>query len=65
MMIQDMKELELNEQEMNSVTGGYIRIPKELLDSIDHEKIKEQDEAFYEAVGTAWEVVKYAFELCG
>lgn len=63
MVIQDMKELELNEQEMSSVAGGDIRIPKELLDSIDQEKIKAQDEAFYEAVGTAWEVVKHVLTM--
>lgn len=64
-MIKDMKELELNEQEMDSVTGGdmLISIPRELVDSIDQEKIKEPEEPFYETVGTMWEVVKHVHTM--
>ena len=52
--------------------GGHVgpdplfNTTKELLDRYKEQDLGEkQDEAFYNAVGTAWEVIKYAFDVCG
>ena len=62
-----MKSYELNEQEMNGVAGGIdnARV-KESIDWLNENASWEDfDEKVCEAASTAWEVVKYAFELCG
>ena len=69
-MINDMKAYEMNEMEMNEVTGGFDLIlhqtTQELVTMYTEQNLGEkQDEAFFNAVSTAWEVVKYAFDLCG
>ena len=68
MMTYDMKKNELNELEMENVTGG----DNDIVDLMKATKVLEQrnnnsdlDEKFCEAASTAWQVVKYAFELCG
>ena len=68
-MMDDIKKNELNEQEMESVTGGMFPMPPlpEVADltAEEEQRLKEKDEAIFNALGTAWEVVKHAFEVCG
>ena len=60
MMITDMKN-ELNELEMGSVSGGMFPAPPQPEPSEEAKRrIDEENEAFINAVSTAWEVVKYA-----
>ena len=70
MMINNIKMM--NDMELEMAAGGHVgpdplfNTTKELLDRYKEQNLGEkQDEAFYNAVGTAWEVVKYAFEICG
>ena len=66
MMINNMKAYELNELEMNEVAGGYDAADvKKAVDGLDPYRRTDLDEKVCEAAKTAWEVVKYAFELCG
>ena len=63
MMITDMKK---NELEMDSVTGGMFPAPSQPeLSEEAKRRIDEENEAFINAVSTAWEVVKHAFDVCG
>ena len=65
MMINNMKAYELNEMEMKGVAGGYDPI-QEVVDKMNQiEGGTSLQDAFSEAASTAWEVVKYAFEICG
>lgn len=67
MMMNDMKKNELTEQEMSGVAGGFY--PQSILapEIADQSQAQgsEVDKAVFEAVNTAWEVVKHAFEICG
>ena len=66
MMITDMKKNELNELEMDSVSGGMFPAPPQPeLSEEAKRRIDEENEAFINAVSTAWEVVKHAFDVCG
>ena len=66
MMMNDMKAYEMNEMDMDSVTGGMFPAPPQPeLSEEAKQRIDEENEAFINAVSTAWEVVKYAFEVCG
>ena len=58
-----MKSYELNEQEMNGVAGGSSYIDHYIhVQQMDRENgiATGSDEA-----STAWEVIKYAFDVCG
>ena len=62
---------ELNDLEMINVAGGSSHDTVRLAEKV-HEMIKEQNtegptihETISDAVNTAWEVVKHAFEVCG
>ena len=65
-MMDEIKKNELNEQEMDSVTGGIIpMIPLPPLPDLTEEEMqqrKETDEAIFNAVDTTWKVVKHALE---
>ena len=61
-MMNEMKKNELNEQEIENVAGGYLGC--ELTES-EKELANKMDEAFFNAVDTAWAVIKYAFEVYG
>ena len=77
MMIDDMKKNELNEQEMDNVTGGSLffepkpdgsnmqRPSKEPEITVGEYLCQEIYDAVSEPVSTAWEVVKHAFEVYG
>ena len=54
----------MNDMELDMVAGGSIQIYQELADYVRDENTSSEG-SFSEAVSTAWEVVKYAFELCG
>ena len=61
MMINDIKKNELTEQEMNGVAGGYLDVNGGLSES-EAELAAKMDDAFFEAVDTAWKVVKHVFD---
>ena len=66
-MMKDIKKNELNDMEMNKVAGGselpLYQTTKELMEMYKEQNIgQKQDEAVFEAVDTAWEVIKYALE---
>lgn len=65
MMINDMKKKELTEQEMSGVAGGFYSHSVLVPQVSDQNQESEIDKAVFEAVSTAWEVVKHAFEVCG
>ena len=67
MMINDMKKNELTEQEMNGVAGGIdnARVMESIEWLNENASQEDFDEKVCEAASTAWEVVKYAFEICG
>lgn len=65
MMINDMKKNELNDLEMNEVAGGFYSHSVLVPQISDQNQESEIDKAVFEAVSTAWEVVKHAFEVCG
>ena len=77
MMINDIKKNELNEQEMDNVTGGaFFSEPKpdggnmqnyhkDQGITVGEYLCQEIYDAVSEPVSTAWEVVKYAFEVFG
>ena len=52
----------MNDMELAHVAGGYLDVP---LTESEKELANKMDEAFFNAVGTAWEVIKYAFDVCG
>ena len=60
-MMDELKKNELNEQEMENVAGGYLDVKGELSES-EAELASKMDDAFYEAVDTAWKVVKHVFD---
>ena len=66
MMTNNMKAYELNEMAMNHVTGGnlppVLKHPTQELVAMYEEQnmAQKQDEAFFNAASTAWEVVKHA-----
>ena len=77
MMINDMKKNELTEQEMENIAGGRLPTAEEIQAANEWE-LENEDKlrndpnviiidvgAISDTVSTAWEVVKYAFELCG
>ena len=66
-MMNDMKKNELTEQEMNEVAGGsdVTAILKAAENLERNTAFDEVNEKICEAAGTAWEVVKHAFEICG
>ena len=80
MMINDMKKNELNEQEIENVAGGYngtdyFRWEQE--QALYRQDGQEAQEAppfhiggvevgtAWESLGTAWKVIKHAFDVCG
>ena len=60
-MMDDIKKNELNEQEMKDVTGGYLDVGGGLSES-EAELAAKMNDAFFEAVDTAWKVVKNVFD---
>ena len=52
----------MNDMELDHVAGGYLDIP---LTESEKELANKMDEAFFNAVDTAWAVIKYAFEVYG
>ncbi len=68
-MMNEIKKNEMNDMELKNVTGGIFPMPPlpEVADltEAEEQRLKEQDEAIFNAIGTAWEVVKHAFEVCG
>ena len=69
-----MKSYELNEQEMNGVAGGssyidhYIHVQqmdRENGIATGNDEVGAAWEAVSNAASTAWEVIKYAFDVCG
>ena len=66
-MMDEIKKNELNDMEMNKVAGGsdllLYQTSKELMEMYKEQNIgQKQDEAVFEAVDTAWKVVKHALE---
>ena len=71
MMMNNMKAYELNEMEMYEVAGGHSHDAIRTAEKV-YEMMKEQKtegpalvETISDAASTAWEVVKYAFDLFG
>ena len=60
-MMNEFKKNELNEQELKGVAGGYLDVKGGLSES-EAELAAKMDDAFYEAVDTAWKVVKNVFD---
>ena len=52
----------INDMELAHVAGGYLDAP---LTESEKELANKMDEAFFNAVSTAWEVIKYAFDIYG
>ena len=54
----------MNDMELEMVAGGLPSLNQQWSDSADGTNAAP-DGAFGEAISTAWEVVKYAFDLFG
>ena len=77
MMINNMKAYELNEMEMENIAGGRLPTAEEIQAANEWELKNEEKlrndpnviiidvSGISDTISTAWEVVKYAFELCG
>ena len=77
MMTNNMKAYELNEMEMENIAGGRLPTAEEIQAANEWELKNEEKlrndpnviiidvSGISDTVNTAWEVVKYAFELCG
>ena len=52
----------MNDMELARVAGGYLDIP---LTESEKELANKMDEAFFNAVDTAWAVIKYVFDVYG
>ena len=77
MMINNMKAYELNEMEMENIAGGRLPTAEEIQAANEWELKNEEKlrndpnviiidvSGISDTISTTWEVVKYAFELCG
>ena len=52
----------MNDMELDRVAGGYLDVP---LTESEKELANKMDEAFFNAVDTAWAVIKYVFDVYG
>ena len=54
----------MNDMELEMVAGGITNLNQQWTDSATGENAAP-DGFFSEAFSTAWEVIKYAFDVCG
>lgn len=54
----------MNDMELDMVAGGIIPVNQQFADCANGSNAVP-DGFFEEAFGTAWKVVKHAFEVCG